>query len=85
MPVGLVGLGLTWGLREGGPVRQASALGAMTLLAMGITARLRAGMGIALPASVLLLTGYVACVEFGLVQAQPSDSLCAAAVKFCGL
>ncbi len=85
VPVGLVGLGLLWGLEDSGRIRQSGALGAMILLAMGITARVRAGMGAALPASVLALAGYVTCVEFGLVQPQPSDSVCAAVDAYCGL
>jgi hypothetical protein len=62
IPVGLVGLGLLVpnSLNMPSPVeppqpRVSSALVAVVLLAMGITTRVMAGMGMALPVSMMML------------------------------
>lgn len=71
VPVGLVGLGLlvTNSLKmpptiEPRQLRGFSSLAAIVLLTMGITARVKAGMGVGFPASMLVLSLFVAVVDF---------------------
>lgn len=70
IPVGMVGMSLIvpdslWS--ESWRLRGWSASGAVILLGLGITARVNAGMGVALPVTVLALSIWVACTEFGLL------------------
>ena len=71
IPVGLVGLGLLVpdslkgsSTMEPRQLRGSSALGAIVLLTMGMTARVKSGMGVGLPASMTVLSLWVAFMEF---------------------